>query len=86
MTAAEKCRITKAARAAGISTGEYIRRAAEEAYCVPAAEEALVNAMLRRLDESTRHAAAAVDGAISWIGASNQRISELERAAARNDR
>lgn len=53
---------------------------------MPAAEETMVDAMLRRLDELTRQAAAAVHDAIAWIGASNRRIAELERAAARDDR
>lgn len=77
VTAAEKTRITQAARDAGISTGEYMRRAAV-LYCNPK-EEAMVDTMLRRLDESTQRASAAVDSALAWIEASNRRIAEMER-------
>lgn len=80
VTAAEKTRITQAARDAGISTGAFMRRAAT-AYCPTEEEgEAMVDAMLRRLNESTRRASATVDGALAWIEASNQRIAAMERA------
>lgn len=35
---------------------------------------------------ATRQATAAVDGTIAWIGASNLRITELERAVGRDVR
>lgn len=77
VTAAEKNRINQAARASGISTGEYMRRAAA-AYCPPE-DAAMIEGMLRRLTESTRRAGMAVDGALAWIEASNRRIAQMER-------
>lgn len=76
VTVAEKTRITQAARASGISTGEYMRRAAA-AYCPPE-DAAMVEGMLRQLTESTRRASATVDRALTWIEASNQRIAQME--------
>lgn len=81
VTAAEKARITQAARDAGISAGEYMRRAAA-AYCPPE-EEAMVDAMLRRLDASGQRASAAADSALAWIEASNRRIAQMEHGMPR---
>lgn len=75
LTTDEKRRITQAARDAGVSTGEYMRRAAA-AYCP--LEEAMVGAMLRQLNESTLRASAAIDDASASIEASNQRIAQME--------
>lgn len=79
VTPDEKRRITQAAKDARVSTGEFIRRASA-AYSPP--EEAMVVAMLRQLNESTQRAGRAVDSALAWIEASNQRIAEMEQAAA----
>lgn len=82
VTPDEKRRITQAAKDAGVSTGEYIRRAAA-AYSLP--EEAMVGAMLRQLNESTQRAGRAVDSALAWIEISNQRIVEMEQTAVLGD-
>lgn len=76
VTADEKIRITRAARDAGISTGEYMRRAAA-AYFTPE-EEAVLDGMLRLLNESTLRTSAAIDSALAWIAASNRRIAGLD--------
>jgi uncharacterized protein (DUF1778 family) len=80
VTADEKGRITAAARAAGISTGEYLRRSAT-GHNVPQ-DETAINAMLCQLEESSRRASEAIDSTLAWIEASNQRIAEMERAAS----
>lgn len=78
VSAEEKNRITRAARAAGVSTAEYLRQAAAS-YC--ATENApVIDATLRELSESTQRASEAVDDALAWVEASNRRIAEIERA------
>ena len=77
VTPDEKRRITQAAKHARVSTGEFIRRASA-AYSPP--EKAMVVTMLRQLHESTQRAGRAVDSALAWIEASNQRIAEMEQA------
>lgn len=80
VTADEKDRITAAARALGISTGEYLRRSAA-GYGAPL-DEAAISAMLCQLDKSSQRANEAVDSTLAWIETSNQRIAEMERAAS----
>jgi uncharacterized protein (DUF1778 family) len=83
VTADEKERITAAARAVGISTGEYLRRSAA-GYSAPL-DEAAIRATLCQLDESSQRASEAIDGTLAWIEASNGRIAEMEQAAVARD-
>ena len=76
VTKEEKSRITKAAMDAGISTGELLRRAAA-AYCAPE-RGAMLDEMLRLLNESTLRASTAIDNALASIEASNRRIAQME--------
>ncbi len=76
MTEAEKARIVKRARAAGVSTAEYMRRAAESFY--PAENDAMLEAMIGQMLEATERAEHAIQDALDFIAASNRRISEME--------
>jgi hypothetical protein len=79
LTAAEKQRIAKRSRAAGISMGEFIRRAA--AAYRPATDDDVLNAMLDQMSKSTARASAAVDRTLAYVAASDRRIACLERKA-----
>jgi hypothetical protein len=79
LTAAAKRQIAKRSRAAGISMGEFLRRAA--ASYQPSADDNVLDAMLDQMNETTSKASAAVDRAMAYIAASNKRIARLERNA-----
>jgi hypothetical protein len=79
MTAAEKKRIARQAQKAGISLGEYLRRAAL-AFSPEDDNEALAG-LLTQVERSTAAASAAIDDALAHIEASNRRIAAMEAAA-----
>jgi hypothetical protein len=81
LTAADKRRIAKRSRAAGISMGEFIRRAA--AAYRPAIDDNVLDAMLDRMNKSTARASASVDRTLAYIAASEKRIARLERNVGR---
>ena len=80
VTAAEKKRIEEKAKAAGMSIGEYIRRAALT-YCMPEAEVVL-DQMIQQMNKSTEQMGHVVDDALASIAASNQRINAMEKKAS----
>jgi hypothetical protein len=82
VSASEKARITEAARAVGISTSAYMRQAAASYYATE--NEQVIDATLRKLSKSAERASTVVDDVLAWVEASNERIAELERAAARD--
>lgn len=63
VTRSEKARITEMAKKAGVSRGEYLRRAALT-YCSPV-EEVLLVRMIEEMDKSTIKASTAVDDALA---------------------
>jgi hypothetical protein len=79
VTAAEKGRIAKLARAAGMSMGEYLRRAA--AAFRPDDNDELLEGMIDQMNKTTAQANAAIDRALSYVEASNKRIATMERKA-----
>ncbi len=76
MTEAEKSRIVKKAREAGISTTEYMRRAARS-FNVADNSDAL-EAMIDQVLEATERANRAIEETLDFVAASNQRIAEME--------
>lgn len=76
VTAAEKALISKRAKKAGLSVGEYMRRAAES-YSTREDEQALT-AMMDQMLKATDRAESAIDDAVAFIKASNQRIADME--------
>jgi uncharacterized protein (DUF1778 family) len=76
VTPAEKRRIAKLAKKAGVSRGEFMRRAALS-YCPPV-EEVVLSQMLDLLNNSTSKASAAIDDALAFVAASNRRVAEME--------
>ena len=81
VTAQEKTRIVRQAREAGVSTGEFLRRAA--AAFSPANDPHVLDGLFAQLEQSSARAQAALDAAFAEIAASEKRIAALEKRAAR---
>ena len=79
MTPAEKKRVVSKANKAGLTTGEFMRRAAEGYR--PADDDKALEAMINEMNKATRNAETAIDDALAFVAASNKRIAELETKA-----
>ena len=79
VTATEKGQIAKMAKAAGLSMGEFLRRAA--ASFRPSEDERILEGMVEQMNKTTLQASAAIDRALAFVDASNKRIAALERRA-----
>lgn len=80
VTTTEKGQIVQMAKDAGLSAGEFLRRAAW-AYR-PAEEDAMLASMIDQMNKTTTQANAAIDAALAYVEASNQRIAAMEQKAA----
>jgi hypothetical protein len=80
VTRPEKDRFARLAKAAGVSVGEFFRRAAD-AYN-PSEDDQLLLGMIEQMNKTTAQASAAIDEALAFVDASNKRIAVLERNAA----
>lgn len=78
VTAEEKARIAEMARSAGVSMGEFLRRAAV-AYR-PAEDETLLEGMMAQVLETTRQAERAIDETLAYVEESNRRIAETVKS------
>ena len=76
MTPAEKKAVVSRAKKAGLTTGEYMRRAAAS-YRSPEDDEAL-EAMIDEMNKATESAEKAIDDALAYVAESNKRIKRLE--------
>lgn len=83
VTPDEKARIAQQANAAGLSMGEYLRRAAT-AY-QPSEDERLLEGMIEQMSKTTAQASAAIDEALAFVEASNRRIAAMELAACERE-
>lgn len=79
VTAAEKGKIAEMAKAAGLSMGEFLRRAA--ASFRPSEDERILEGMIDQMNKTTAQASAAIDKAVAFVAASNRRIAAMERKA-----
>ena len=79
MTPAEKKRVVSKANKAGLTTGEYMRRAAEGYRS--ADDDKALEAMINEMNKATRKAEKAIDDALAFVAASNKRIEEMEAKA-----
>ena len=77
VTPMEKGQIAKMAKAAGVSMGEFLRRAASS-YHSPEDEEVLLG-MIDQMNKTTARASASIDDALKFVEASNKRIAAMER-------
>lgn len=79
VTPAEKDQIVKMAKDAGLSMGEFLRRAAMAFQ--PAEDEKLLESMIEQMRKTTVRAHLAIDEALASVEASNKRIAAMERQA-----
>ena len=77
VTRMEKGKIAKMAKAAGVSMGEFLRRAASS-YRSSEDEEVLLG-MIAQMKKTTARASASIDDALKFVEASNKRIAAMER-------
>lgn len=80
MTPAEKKRLVSKAKKAGLSTAEYMRRAAAE-YKPAADDSKVLAAMIEQMNHATKRAEKAIDDMLTFVSESNRRISEMEAKA-----
>jgi len=81
MTAAEKKRIVGRAKKAGLTTAEYMRRAAEG--FSPGKDEAALVSMIEEMNRVTANTEKAIDATLKFVADSNKRIARLEARAKR---
>ena len=79
MTPAEKKRVVSRAKKAGLTTGEYMRRAAEGYR--PAEDDNALEAMIDAMNKATERAENAIDDVLAFVAESNKRIAEMEAKA-----
>ena len=76
VSAKEKHQIAKMAKEAGLSMGEYLRRAA--ASFRPSDDDEILEGMIDQMLKTTAQTSAAIDEALAFVAASNKRIAKLE--------
>jgi len=77
VTPMEKGQIAKMAKAAGVSMGEFLRRAASS-YRSSEDDKVLLG-MIDQMNKTTARASASIDDALTFVEASNKRIAAMER-------
>lgn len=77
VTPDEKGRIASMAKQAGLSMGEYLRRAASSYQA--SEDDKILEGMIAQMIKTTDQANAAIDAALAFVDASNQRIAVMER-------
>jgi len=81
VTKTQKQRLMARAKAAGLSTGEFLRRAAES--YSPSEDEVLLEGLLKQVAKTTQQAERAIDDALAYVAASERRLA---KAGASRDR
>ncbi len=76
VTAQEKARIAKMAKEAHLSMGEFLRRAASSFR--PNEDEKMLEGMIDQMLKTTARTSSAIDDALAFVEASNQRIAAME--------
>ena len=80
VTVTEKGQIAAMAKAAGLSMGEFLRRAASSFR--PSEEDQILEGMIDQMNKTTAQAGEAIDKALVFVAASNKRIAAMEKKAA----
>lgn len=76
VTETQKARIAAMAKAAGLTMGEFLRRAAE---CyAPDEDEKLLRGVIDQVMNSTMEASRAIDDALAFVASSEERIARIE--------
>lgn len=81
MTPAEKKRVVSRAKKAGLTTGEFMRRAADGYQAED--DVSALEAMIEQMNLATERASKAIDDAISFVAESTKRIKKMEAKAKR---
>lgn len=81
VSTAEKARIARMAKTAGLSMGEFLRRAAA-AFRPSDDDDKILAGMIDQMNKTTAQANAAIDQALADVEASNKRIAAMERKTA----
>lgn len=76
VTTTEKSKIAKRAKKAGLSVGEFMRRAAQS--FSPHEDDLALSAMIDEMVKATDRAEHSIDAALEYVAQSNQRIAEME--------
>ena len=76
MTEAEKSRIVAKAQRAGLSTGEYMRRAAQSFRL--SEDDKIMEGMIDQMLKATERAERAIEDTLEYVAASNERIAAME--------
>lgn len=79
VTPQEKARIAKLASDAGLSMGEFLRRAANSFR--PEDETEILSGMIDQMIKTTNRASEAIDDAMEFIAASNKRMAAMEASS-----
>lgn len=80
VTAQEKAMIAQMAQDAHLSMGEFLRRAA--ASYRPSEDDKMLEGMIDQILKTTAQASAAIDDALAFVEASNERIVTMETERA----
>lgn len=80
LTREQKARLAKRAKAANLTMGEFVRRAAE-AY-EPDADEKALDSLIERVKKTADQAARAIEEALAFVTESQKRIADMESAHA----
>ncbi len=78
LTREQKARLAKRAKAANLTMGEFVRRAAE-AY-QPEADEKALEKLIEQVKETAGQATRAVEAALARVAESQKRIADMESA------
>jgi len=80
VTREEKARLAKRAKAANLTMGEFVRRAAE-AY-QPDVDEKALESLIQRVKKTADEAARAMEEGLAVVAESQKRIEKMESAHA----
>lgn len=83
VTKDQKAKIAKRAKAANLTMGEFLRRAAF-AYQPDQDDDKLLEGLINQVKKTTRDASIAIDKAMAFVIASQQRMAALEASRNKN--
>lgn len=80
VTREQKARLARRAKAANLTMGEFVRRAAEKYQ--PDADEKALEKLIDQVKETADHATRAMEKALALVAASQKRIADMETVHA----
>ncbi len=82
MTPQEKGLVVSRSKKAGLTTSEYMRRAA--AAYRPTEDEEALEAMIEEMNKATENAQRTIDGVLDYVVESNRRIATMQKSKPGN--